>query len=86
MKVLPYAIIFGVTDKLAKAMKEMGVKPPQPAWYVGTGYFSISSFNSSINNFSSSLSSAIASAPSGSGSGGFSGGGFGGARSIRYRD
>ena len=80
MEVLPYAIVFGVTKKLADAMKEMGIKTAQPNWYIGTAAFNAYRFTSNINNFSNSLSSAIASSPAGSGSGGggFSGGGFGG--------
>lgn len=80
MDVLPYAIVFGVTKKLANAMAEMGVEPPRPNWYYGVGAFNLAAFSSGIDSFSQSLSSAIASSPSGSGSGGggFSGGGFGG--------
>jgi uncharacterized membrane protein YgcG len=80
MEVLPYAIVFGVTEKLAKAMKDMGVNPPSPSWYHGTNAFNASVFAGNMGEFSKSLSSAMASAPSGSGSGGggFSGGGFGG--------
>lgn len=80
MEVLPYAIVFGVTKKLATAMQEMGIKPVQPSWYIGAAAFNSVRFATDINSFSSSLSSAIASSPSGSGSGGggFSGGGFGG--------
>ncbi len=80
MDVLPYAIVFGVTGKLAAAFKEMGIKPPQPSWYIGSHPFVPAVFASDINHFSNSLSSAMASVPhsSGSGGGGFSGGGFGG--------
>jgi len=80
MEVLPYAIIFGVTSQLAKAMKDMGIEPPAPSWYAGATPFNIAAFGASMNSFESSLSSAISSAPGGSGSGGggFSGGGFGG--------
>lgn len=80
MDVLPYAIVFGVTKKLASAFAEMGIEPPQPSWYRGVGAFNIAVFSASIDSFSSSLSSAMMSSPSGSGSGGggFSGGGFGG--------
>lgn len=80
MEVLPYAIVFGVTDQLARAFKELGIKPPAPSWYHGVAPFHPALFASNMESFSSSLSSAIASAPSssGSGGGGFSGGGFGG--------
>lgn len=80
MEILPYAMIFNVTEKLAKAFKDMGITPPQPTWYYGSGNFNYIVFASSMNSFSSNMSSSIASTPSssGSGGGGFSGGGFGG--------
>jgi uncharacterized membrane protein len=80
MEVLPYAMVFGVTDKLVKAMKEMHIDPNPGVWFIGTGTFNPDSLSASINDFSSALSSGIASSPNGSGfsSGGFSGGGFGG--------
>lgn len=80
LAVLPYAIVFGVTDKLAAAFAEMGIVPPTPAWYHGAGPFHAPAFVSSLGSMSASLSNAIASAPgsSGSGGGGSSGGGFGG--------
>lgn len=80
MEVLPYAILFGVTKKLATAMKEMGVQTQSPAWYSGNAPFNAAVFASTMGDFSNSLGSAIASAPGGSGSGGggFSGGGSGG--------
>jgi uncharacterized membrane protein len=79
-EILPYAIVFGLTDKFAKAMKDMGIATSQPSWYSGTRPFNTSYFVSDISNFSKSLSSAITSTPSKSGgfSGGSSGGGFGG--------
>lgn len=77
-EVLPYAIVFGATEKLAKAFKDMEIQPDQPNWYHGQGVFNAAVFGSSMNNFSNSFSSAIASSPSGSGGGGFSGGGGGG--------
>ncbi len=85
-EILPYAIVFGATEKLAKAFQNMGLKPPQPDWYISNHAFNYMLFSSNLNSFSNSLGSAIASQPhrnsfasSGSGfSGGFSGGGFGG--------
>lgn len=78
--ILPYTIVFGMTQKFAKDLNKMGYKPSTPSWYSGTHPFNVIAFSSSVNNFSSSVGSAIASAPSssGSGGGGFSGGGFGG--------
>jgi uncharacterized membrane protein len=66
-EVLPYAIVFGITEKFAQQMHETPI-------YAGN-------FGSNLNSFSSSLSSAMASTPSSSGGfsgGGSSGGGFGG--------
>ena len=79
-EVLPYTIIFGLTGKFAKALKDMGLKPANPSWYHGTQAFNALYFSSSVNNFSNSLSTAISSAPKSSGfsGGGSSGGGFGG--------
>ena len=80
MKALPYAMVFGVTSQLAKVMKDLGINPVQPGWYIGSHPFVAVAFVSDMNNFSSSLSSAFTpvSSSSGSGGSGFSGGGFGG--------
>lgn len=91
-KYLPYAMIFGLEDKWAKAFEGMTVKSPD--WYAGSssvslahgvssGGFSPSSFTSGFSNsFSSLLSSATGTSSSGgsggSGGGGSSGGGGGG--------
>lgn len=79
-EILPYAIVFGATKKLADAMKNMGINPPAPTWYYGPHPFNPVFFANSVTSFDKSLSTAMASAPgsSGSGGGGFSGGGFGG--------
>ena len=78
-EVMPYAIVFGLTEKFAKAFKDMGLEPKQPSWYSGTGTFNAVAFGSTMSSFSNSLSSAMASSPGGSGfSGGSSSGGFGG--------
>ncbi len=79
-EILPYAIVFQLTKKFAKAMSDMGIKPEQPSWYLGTQTFNAATFSSAISNFSNSFSGAIASSPGGSGfsGGGGSGGGFGG--------
>lgn len=79
-EVLPYAIIFGATKQLAKAMEQIGSVPQAPAWYHGIHPFNPVVFASDIDGLSKTLSTAIASSPGGSGSGGggMSGGGFGG--------
>lgn len=92
-ELLPYAIVFGLTDKFAKTMKDLGLPITQTttSWYQSTGSFRADTFGSRISGFSGSFSAAIvATTPSGSGfahssgfsssnsSGGSSGGGFGG--------
>lgn len=79
-EILPYAIMFGVVEKFAKAAKDMGLTPNTNTWYTGVHTFNAMTLANNINTFSQSFSSTAASRPSSSGSsgGGFSGGGFGG--------
>jgi uncharacterized membrane protein YgcG len=81
-KYLPYAVVFGLTEKWAKAFAHLGDDMTQMVpWYVGTQAFSPVGFASSVDHFSTMAAGSIAtSAASGhSGfSGGFSGGGGGG--------
>lgn len=80
-EVLPYAIVFGLTEKFARGMKDIGLVPPQPSWYHSSGPFNAIIFATNINSFSNSMSSAIASSPNSGfagGSSGFSGGSTGG--------
>lgn len=79
-EVLPYAIVFGLTEKFAKAFEKMGIEPQQPSWYHSSSVFHAAAFGRAMNSFSTSVSNSIASSPrsSGSGGGGSSGGGFGG--------
>jgi hypothetical protein len=74
---LPYAVVFGLTDKWARAFARLG-EQPDTAWYVGTRPFTYDAFASSIDGFSVSTAGTIASTPSGSGSSGFGGGGSSG--------
>jgi uncharacterized membrane protein len=85
--VLPYAYVFGLTDKWAKKFEEIAVEPPN--WY-HSGYnghmFNTWIFMSSFNHYTNAMQNniTIPPAPSGgggssfSGGGGFSGGGMGG--------
>ena len=80
---LPYAIVFGATEKWAKAFAGLEGELPEPSWYGGSGAFSTMAFSHSIDGFTVSTAGTITSTPSGSGSGsgfsgGFSGGGGGG--------
>lgn len=82
-KLLPYAIVFGMTGLWISKMKsiygEDRFNSIIPAWYIGNNFnFSnIDSFTTSLNSIVSSVSSAPHSG-SGMGGGGFSGGGGGG--------
>jgi uncharacterized membrane protein YgcG len=73
---LPYAVVFGVTDKWAKAFESLGQLPSDTTWYVSSRPFVYAQFADSIDSFSVTTSGTIASTPAGSGSSGF--GGFGG--------
>jgi uncharacterized membrane protein YgcG len=76
---LPYAVVFGVTDKWAKAFESLGQLPSDTTWYVSSRPFVYAQFADSIDSFSVTTSGTIASTPAGSGSSGFAGfGGFGG--------
>jgi len=78
-KYLPYAMIFNVEKKWAKAFEAMHL--PQPTWYAGSAYALGSASNSAGSfsplSFSKSFSSSFTSAFSSSGAGGASGGGGG---------
>jgi uncharacterized membrane protein len=79
-KYLPYAIIFKVEKRWAKAFESMSLPPP--TWYAGTGYVGGSTSSSGSSGFSSTaftgaFSASFASAFSSSGAGGASGGGGG---------
>ena len=83
---LPFAIVFGVTERWAKVFQDLaerGVDIGTPTWYVGNYYagsmFNYAAFGSSMDSFSTETTGSIAAAtPSSSGSSGFGGGGFSG--------
>ena len=77
-KYLPYAIVFGCTEKWARAFEQLGQQPDTGSWYVGTHPFTAVAFASSIDHFSMAAVGTISSTPAGSGSSGFGGGGFSG--------
>jgi uncharacterized protein (TIGR04222 family) len=76
-KFLPYAIVFGCTDKWAKAFEGLA-QPPDTSWYVSTRPFAYAAFADQLDGFSVATSGTIAATPAGSGSSGFGGGGFSG--------
>jgi uncharacterized protein (TIGR04222 family) len=74
---LPFAIVFGCTDRWAKAFEALGVQP-DTSWYISSHPFVFAQFAHSMEGFAVTTGGTIASTPSGSGSSGFSGGGFSG--------
>jgi len=76
---LPYAMIFGIEKKWARAFDVLHVQISQPQWYTGSRTISGSTFSASAFSRScvSSLNSAFASSGV-SGGGGIAGGGSGG--------
>ncbi len=75
---LPYAIVFGLTKKWAKAFEDLGLEPNTAGWYVGARPFTALAFADSIDGFAVTTGGTLASTPSSSGSSGFGGGGFSG--------
>lgn len=77
---LPYAMVFGVVDKWAKAFEGMNMQPP--SWYHGgtMNGFTPVLFAHTLTDATSSIGKSLAVAPSshGGSGGGFGGGGFGG--------
>jgi uncharacterized membrane protein len=75
---LPYAIVFGLTKKWAKAFEDLGLAPDTSSWYVGPHPFTALAFADSIDGFAVTTGGTLASTPASSGSSGFGGGGFSG--------
>ncbi len=79
-KYLPYAMVFGVADKWAKAFE--GIQKENPSWYVGStmAQFNPTEFSHNLSTFVDTSAKVVAPSSGGgySGGGGFSGGGFGG--------
>lgn len=78
---LPYAMVFGVADKWAKAFADLHIEQKNPSWYVGAtpiAVFNPSQFASQMTAMSNKFATAVAPKSSGSSGGGSSGGGFGG--------
>lgn len=85
---LPYAVVFGVADKWAKAFEglEVATADATSRWYLSSEPFTMARFSSALDSFAmntaGTISAAAPSASSGSSGfssgGGSSGGGFGG--------
>ncbi|MBR4830285.1 MAG: DUF2207 domain-containing protein [Bacilli bacterium] len=82
--VLPYAYVFGLTNKWIKKFESIKLEPP--TWYEGniydihTGAFRLQSLTSGLDSITASAKTTMSSRPyeSSGGSGGFGGGGGGG--------
>jgi hypothetical protein len=72
---LPYAIVFGLTERWARAFEQLGVRPDETGWYVSGRAFSYAAFGEAIDGFTVSTAGTIAARPAASGSSGFGGGG-----------
>jgi hypothetical protein len=83
-QLLPYAIVFGVVSRWAKAFEGIDTSQANSSWYVGNAPFQAALLSSSLQSMNNSISSAISASPpssgssSGFGGGGSSGGGGGG--------
>jgi uncharacterized membrane protein YgcG len=75
---LPYAIVFGLTKRWAKAFEDLGLQPDTSGWYVGPRMFTAAAFADSIDGFAVTTGGTLASTPASSGSSGFGGGGSSG--------
>jgi uncharacterized membrane protein YgcG len=75
---LPYAIVFGLTEKWARAFEVLGEPPPDTSWYVSSNAFAYGAFSEAMDGFTVTTAGTIASTPSGSGGSGFGGGSAGG--------
>jgi uncharacterized membrane protein YgcG len=74
---LPFAIVFGCTDRWAKAFEGLAL-PADTSWYVSSRPFVYASFAAQMDGFTVTTSGTIASTPAGSGGSGFGGGGSSG--------
>ena len=77
-RLLPYAVVFGVTERWARTFEALGEVPDEMSWYVSTRPFVYAEFAHSLDSFAVTTSGVIASTPSGSGGSGLGGGGFSG--------
>lgn len=84
---LPYAVVFGVTERWARTFAGLGVALPAPDWYVGShpGAFDALLLARALDGFAvttsgtiTSVAAATASSGASGFSGGYSGGGIGG--------
>lgn len=77
---LPYAVLFGVTDRWARAFEHLGAAAAASeagVWYVGPGgsFPDVGRLSAGVSDMSSIAGSSLPQTPASSGSSGFSGGG-----------
>ncbi|MBW3590704.1 MAG: DUF2207 domain-containing protein, partial [Actinobacteria bacterium] len=75
---LPYAIVFGCTQKWAKAFEGLDGELPETTWYVGHHPFTATAFSEAMDGFTVTTAGTMTSTPASTGASGFSGGGFSG--------
>jgi uncharacterized membrane protein YgcG len=75
---LPYAIVFGCTERWAKAFADLATGEPDTSWYISSRPSALADLGERIDGFTVMTSGIIASTPGGSGSSGFGGGGSAG--------
>ena len=75
---LPYAVVFGATEKWAKAFEGLENEVDTSSWYVSQHAFNYAVFSSAIDGFATTSVGTLTSSPASSGSSGFGGGGFSG--------
>lgn len=75
---LPYAVVFGATEKWAKAFEGLADEVDTSSWYVSQHAFNYAVFSSAIDGFTTTSAGTLTSSPASSGSSGFGGGGFSG--------
>jgi uncharacterized membrane protein len=79
---LPYAVVFGLTDRWARVFAVLAAEDPQLAssvgWYGGGSNWNVGQLSGSLSHFMSSAGGTFTSHASSSGGSGFSGGSSGG--------
>ena len=75
---LPYAIVFGATEKWARAFAGIDGSLPDQSWYGSSSAFTAVGFSHAIDGFAVTTAGTITSTPASSGSSGFGGGGSSG--------
>jgi hypothetical protein len=75
---LPYAIVFGCTERWAKAFADLATGEPDTPWYVSSRPFAPADLGERIDGFTVMTRGIIASTPGGAGRSGFGGGVAGG--------